>query len=138
MRICAKILKGLQQRLSRFNTSITPTTNQENIMVQTDAPIDLGLVSHCNVSNCIYNSDQQCTAGPVDITFQDNLPQCYTYTTLESEDPKASASAGVVGVGDVSQCDVIDCTFNEGQRCTAESITVTFEENTAQCATYTV
>ncbi len=48
-----------------------------------------------------------------------------------------SLSVSVVGVGDVSQCDVFDCTYNEGQRCTAEPITFTFGNDTAQCATYT-
>ena len=135
LQIYAKILKGLRQHLNRSKMSISPTANQETTMVQS-ASIDLGLVSHCNVINCIYNSDQQCTAGAVKVTFDNNLPQCYTYTTSEPE-PGASPSVGVVGAGDVSQCDVIDCTYNEGQRCMAESITVTFGEDMAQCATYT-
>lgn len=37
----------------------------------------------------------------------------------------------------VSQCDVIDCTYNEGQRCIAVEITVSFKDGVAQCATYT-
>jgi len=103
-------------------------------MVQTSEPVDLGIVSQCNVVNCAYNKGQQCTAGAIDVTFSDDLAQCYTYTTEER-----SFSVQVSkGAGDVSQCDVIDCLYNEGQRCTAETIAVTFMKGTAQCATYTL
>jgi hypothetical protein len=102
-------------------------------VVQASTPADLGLVSQCDVINCTYNEDQQCTAGAIDVTFVDALAQCYTYTT---EEPTSSVQVGM-GAGDVSECDVIDCTYNEGQRCTADSITVTFVDDKAQCATYT-
>lgn len=102
-------------------------------MVQAAEITDLGLVSQCDATNCTFNSEQQCTAGAVDVTFDDELPKCYTYT----KEPE-SLKPVVMGAGDVSQCDVIDCTYNEGQRCTAESITVTFRDDTAQCATYTI
>ena len=106
-------------------------------MVQAVESTDLGLVSECNAINCIYNSEQQCTAGAVDVSFEDELAKCFTYTTSDTEEPVASLLVSVVGVGDVSQCDVFDCTYNEGQRCTAESIIVTFANDTTQCATYT-
>lgn len=101
-------------------------------MVQAVESIDLGLVSQCDVINCTYNKGQQCTAGAVDVTFEDNLPKCYTYT----KEPE-SLEPVVMGAGDVSQCDVIDCTYNEGQRCIAHEITVSFKKGVAQCATYT-
>ncbi len=52
-------------------------------MVQTSEPVDLGIVSQCNVVNCAYNKGQQCTAGAIDVTFSETLTQCYTYTTEE-------------------------------------------------------
>ena len=106
-------------------------------MVQAVKSMDLGIVAECNAINCIYNSVKQCTAGAVDVSFEDELAKCFTYTTSDTEEPVASLSVSVVGAGDVSQCDVVDCTYNEGQRCTAESITVTLGNDTAQCATYT-
>ncbi len=106
-------------------------------MVQAVEAMDLGLVSQCDAINCIYNSEQQCTAGAVDVSFEDELAKCFTYTTSDTEEPVASLSVSVVGAGDVSQCDVFDCTYNEGQRCTAEEVSVTFGNDTAQCATYT-
>jgi hypothetical protein len=101
-------------------------------VVQASGPVDLGLVSKCDVINCIYNEGQQCAAGSIDVIFLDDLAQCYTYTILDKEE-----LPGGVGAGDVSECDVIDCTYNEGQRCIADSITVTFVDDKAQCATYT-
>lgn len=102
-------------------------------MVQIGSSIDLGLVSQCNVTNCTYNQSQQCTAGAIDVSFMDKLAQCYTYT----EQPVLSKQVRK-GVGDVSQCDVIDCNYNEGQRCIAKTIAVTYQDDIAQCATYTV
>jgi hypothetical protein len=102
-------------------------------MVQTGEPIDLGIVSQCDVMNCTYNEGQRCIAGAIDVTFLDDLAQCYTYTT---EEPSSSVQVAR-GAGDVSQCDLIDCTYNEGQRCIADSITVNLLDSVAQCATYT-
>lgn len=99
-------------------------------MVQTSEPIDLGIVSQCDAIDCTYNKGQQCTAGAIDVTFDSDLPKCYTY------EPE-SLQLIVMGAGDVSQCDVIDCTYNEGQRCIAVEITVSFKDGVAQCATYT-
>lgn len=101
-------------------------------MVQIGELRDLGLVSECEAVTCTYNQGKQCTAGAIDITFMDTLAQCYTYTQVQ--DPLVRVE---VGAGDVSQCDVIDCTYNVGQGCKAETIAVTFGDNVAQCATYT-
>lgn len=101
-------------------------------MVQTDNPRDLGLVYQCNLVKCIYNKSQECTAGAVKITFEDNLAQCYTYT----QEP-VSLEQVAMGVGDVSQCDVIDCTYNVGQGCKAQTITVTSVDSVPVCYTYT-
>lgn len=94
---------------------------------------DLGLVSQCDADSCTYNQSKQCTAGAIDITFMDTLAQCYTYT----QEPESSARFAV-GAGDVSQCDVIDCKYNVGQGCKAETIALSFEDGVAQCATYTI
>ncbi len=101
-------------------------------MLQRSDPRDLGLVYQCGVINCTHNKGQQCTAGAIDITFEDNLAKCYTYT----QEPVTTMQVAM-GVGDVSQCDVIDCTYNVGQGCKAETITVTIVDGVAVCYTYT-
>ncbi|MGH2414074.1 MAG: DUF1540 domain-containing protein [Microcystaceae cyanobacterium] len=100
-------------------------------MVKTDNPTDLGTVSQCDASHCIYNQQRQCLAGALKLSFIDEFPQCYTYT----EEPASEELVGM-GVGDVSQCDVIDCIYNEGQKCVAQLITVSYLHNVAQCSTY--
>lgn len=102
-------------------------------MLQTDESKDLGLVSECDADNCTYNKGKQCTAGAIDVSFMNARAMCYTYT----QEPDTTVHMGV-GAGDVSQCDVIDCTYNVGQGCKAETIAVNFVEGVAQCATYTV
>lgn len=101
-------------------------------MVQTGDSRDLGLVYQCNLVKCTYNKSHQCTAGAVKITFEDNLAACYTYT----QEPVTLEQVAITA-GDVSQCDVIDCTYNVGQGCKAETITVTSVDRVPVCYTYT-
>ncbi|MGH2414444.1 MAG: DUF1540 domain-containing protein [Microcystaceae cyanobacterium] len=65
------------------------------------------------------------------MSFIDENPQCCTYT----EEPASEEVVGM-GVGDVSQCEVIDCIYNEGEKCVAQLITVSSLQHGAQCATY--
>lgn len=95
--------------------------------------MDLGIVSQCDAMNCTYNQEQQCTAGALRITFASELAQCYTYT----EEPER-VEVVRIEVGDVSQCDAIDCTYNVGQKCMAETIVVSHPDEPARCATYVV
>lgn len=98
----------------------------------TDNPTDLGTVSQCNASNCIYNQQWQCLAGALTIDVINELAQCLTYT----EESAASSELVEMEVGDVSQCEAIDCIYNEGEQCKARLITVSYLQNVAQCATY--
>lgn len=95
--------------------------------------MNLGIVSQCDAAKCTYNQEQQCTAGALRITFALDLAQCYTYT----EEPEQAEVVGIE-VGDVSQCDVIDCNYNTGQKCMAETIIVNYPNNVASCVTYTL
>lgn len=93
--------------------------------------MDSGFVSQCDAMKCTYNQEQQCTAGAIRITFVDESAECYTYT----EEPDQVEQVRIE-VGEVSQCDVIDCTYNHGQRCMAELIIVNNLNSLAQCITY--
>ncbi len=95
--------------------------------------MDSGFVSQCEAVNCTYNQEQQCTAGAIRITFASQLALCDTYT----EEPEQVKQVRIE-VGDVSQCDVIDCIYNQGQRCMVEFITVNFSDSMARCATYQI
>lgn len=101
-------------------------------MVQIDESVNQAIVTHCDAQNCTHYHLQQCAAGSVDVAFIDNLVQCYTYTEESISSEQVS-----LGAGAVSQCDVIDCTHNTGQRCVAAEISVAVVDNVAQCVTYT-
>lgn len=94
---------------------------------------DLGIVFQCKMTNCTYNHEQQCNAGGIRVTFRDTLAECYTYT----QEPDSVKQVGVE-VGEVSQCDVIDCIYNQAQRCLAETIVVNYLDDVPVCGTYTL
>jgi hypothetical protein len=93
--------------------------------------MDSGIVWRCDAIKCTHNQEQQCTAGAISVTFVDELAECYTYT----EEPERVKQVGIE-VGEVSQCDVIDCTHNQGERCMAETIIVAYLDDVARCVTY--
>ncbi|GFE68885.1 DUF1540 domain-containing protein [Chroococcus sp. FPU101] len=95
--------------------------------------MDLGFVCQCDAINCTYNLEQQCDAGAIKVTFENKLAECYTYT----QEPEKVKQVEIE-VGEVSQCDVIDCTYNHGQKCMAETINVTYLDNVARCVTYSL
>lgn len=96
-------------------------------------PINSAVVSQCQANDCSYNQQEQCNAGAVYFNVVEEQANCYTYTT---EDLQQSASE-VEEAGQVAQCSVIDCVYNEVQACVADSITVSFS-NIAQCNDYKV
>ncbi|HEY9847698.1 MAG TPA: DUF1540 domain-containing protein, partial [Candidatus Caenarcaniphilales bacterium] len=42
------------------------------------------VVCRCDAVTCTYNEARKCTAGTIDVTFADDMAQCYTYTTSSS------------------------------------------------------
>ncbi|PSF37327.1 hypothetical protein C7H19_11070 [Aphanothece hegewaldii CCALA 016] len=95
--------------------------------------MDLGFVCQCNAINCTYNHEQQCNAGAIKVTFENGLAECYTYTQKKRKVKQVG-----IEVGEVSQCDVIDCTYNHGQKCMAETIIVITLDDVARCVTYSL
>ncbi|WP_036477685.1 DUF1540 domain-containing protein [Myxosarcina sp. GI1] len=94
---------------------------------------NLGIVSECLVTDCTYNREKRCTAGGIYINTANGAALYYDCTT-ESLKPITQEREEVE---DVSQCTVIDCSYNKGQSCIAEFITVFLSNNTARCDTYT-
>ncbi len=101
-------------------------------MVQASRP-NLGIVSSCNVLNCIHNLGQQCTAGGIGINFADDLAQCESYIVKTSDTVAASDGAGV---GDVYRCDAVECIHNDNEHCMVNTIIVSFLNGKAKCDTY--
>ena len=96
-------------------------------------PISAGIVSQCEADDCTYNQKQQCNAGAVYFNFVDERANCYSYTTKKPQTVSGSKEAG-----QVAQCSVIDCVYNEVQACVADSITVLVSDGIAKCDRYVV
>lgn len=97
-------------------------------------PISAGIVSQCEADDCTYNQKQQCNAGAVYFNFVEKQAHCYSYTT---EKPQKTVS-GSQEVGQVAQCSVIDCVYNEVQACVADSITVLVSDGVVKCDRYII
>ncbi len=72
---------------------------------------NLGIVSKCQVTDCSHNHEKRCTAGGIYINTTNGAAVCYDYTTQTLEPITREREE----VGDVSQCTVIDCSYNQGQ-----------------------
>lgn len=91
--------------------------------------IEMPEVSECTVSECAYNTENQCHARA--ITVGDGVhPGCDTF--LQS--PTHTTDRGnIAGVG---ACKVSACRYNQDLECQASNITVGHTEGTAECLTF--
>ena len=96
-------------------------------------PVSSGVVSQCEANDCTYNQDGQCNAGAIYFNFVEGKANCYTYTTDSSQE-----ISGVQNAGQVAQCSVVDCSYNEVQACVSDSISVSFSDGIAKCNQYVV
>ena len=101
-------------------------------MTKNRNPVDSGAVSQCGVNNCIHNQKEQCNAGAIYFNVLEDRANCYTYTTDTQKDSDLKEA------GQVAQCSVIDCFYNEVQGCVADSITVSFTDGIAKCDMYVI
>ena len=97
-------------------------------------PVSSGTVSQCQADDCSYNQQGQCTAGAVYFNVVEGQANCYTYTTDDIEQDVSQ----IEEAGQVAQCSVIDCVYNEVQACVADSITVSVSDNIAKCNDYKI
>lgn len=105
-------------------------------MIKNRDPLNSGIVSQCEANDCIYNQERQCNAGAVYVNFLARKANCSTYTT-DTDNPQQTAS-GRKEAGQVAQCSVMDCFYNEAEACVADSITVSFLDGVAKCDRYVV
>ena len=97
-------------------------------------PVSSSVVSQCEANDCTYNQKGQCNAGAVYFNFVEGKANCYSYTT----DSPQQTNSGAQNAGQVAQCSVIDCFYNEVQACVADSVSVTFSDGIAKCDRYVV
>ena len=95
-------------------------------------PVSSSVVSQCEANNCTYNQEGECNAGAVYFNSVEDKANCYSYTT----DSPEQTDLGAQNAGQVAQCSVIDCFYNEVQACIADSIAVSFSDGIAKCNQY--
>ena len=95
-------------------------------------PVSSGTVSQCEANDCTYNQEKQCNAGAVYFNFVEGKANCYTYTTESVRE----TDSGAQNAGQVAQCSVIDCVYNEVQACVSDSISLSFSDGIAKCNQY--
>jgi hypothetical protein len=87
-------------------------------------------VSECTVTECAYNTDQNCHAMAITIGEDPDDPTCDTY--FES-DIHGGVQDVIAGVG---ACKASDCQHNDSFECTAPSIQVGFRQDQVDCLTF--
>ncbi len=104
-------------------------------MTKNRDPLNSGIVSQCEAHDCTYNQERQCNAGAVYVNFLAGKANCSTYTTdVDNQQQNASG----IEAGQVAQCSVIDCFYNEAEACVVDSITVSFLDSVSKCDRYVV
>ena len=87
-------------------------------------------ISACNVTDCAYNTNQQCHTMAVTVGGPEVCARCDTYFN-------ASQKGGVSDMtASVGACKVNDCSFNSSFECTAPSIKVGQHQGHADCTTF--
>ncbi len=104
-------------------------------MTKNRDPLNSGIVSQCEANDCTYNQERQCNAGAVYVNFLAGKANCSTYTA-EADNQQQTASG--IEAGQVAQCSVMDCFYNEAEACVADSIIVSFLNGVAKCDRYVV
>lgn len=92
--------------------------------------MDMPAITACSVDSCAYNRDGGCHA--LAITVGDSIhAHCDTYFSADRKggDPFAA--------GHVGACKMADCTHNVDFECQAPGISVGFQQDLADCLTYT-
>lgn len=91
--------------------------------------IEMPLVSECSIKKCAYNVNSGCHAKAITIGDIQN-PGCDTFFPSEKH---SEATKRIAGVG---ACKVSSCRHNKNFECTTENISVGYDQNKANCLTY--
>lgn len=91
--------------------------------------VDMPIVSHCSVTECVYNIDMGCHARAITVGNLSD-PDCDTFVASMTHTGKAQLLAGV------GACKVVDCKYNDDFECVAPSIQVGHQSNHVHCLTF--
>lgn len=80
----------------------------------------------CTARTCIYNSDEYCSKGDIQVSGEDaKQPDetCCASFRERTEDSSSNAEGCGCKTIDVT-CEACKCTFNDDERCAADKITI--------------
>ena len=86
-------------------------------------------VNKCEVSDCVYNTDNHCHALAITVGDGDD-PMCDTFCQSSTKGGDADELAGV------GACKVSNCKFNKQFECDAPEIIVSYHEQKPDCMTF--
>lgn len=87
-------------------------------------------ISTCTATACSFNSEQNCTAGAITVAGAPDHAECGTFISLDVRGGLPTASAHV------GACQRVECTHNKDLLCSADSITIGSDADTADCLSY--
>jgi hypothetical protein len=87
-------------------------------------------VEKCEISQCAYNSDNQCHAMAITIGGDASHPQCDTFCSATE---KGGEKTKIARVG---ACKVSACTFNKNLECNSPDIMVGYNRGEIDCLTF--
>lgn len=87
-------------------------------------------VQKCEISECAYNSDNQCRTMAITVGHGEEHPMCDTFFRSGS---KGGQSDVVAGVG---ACKVAGCVYNNALECEASSVVVGRQSDEVDCLTF--
>jgi hypothetical protein len=87
-------------------------------------------VEECSVSDCAYNTNDECHALAITIGEQPSTPMCDTFFKASSHGGDKEATAGV------GACKSYACSHNQSYECMASSIRVGIHDNQPDCLTF--
>lgn len=91
--------------------------------------MDMSKVSHCDISECSYNSSGMCHALAITIGDSDT-PNCDTFCSSQAKGGDMNATAGV------GACKTSTCMHNVSLECQASNIRVGYKGGEVDCLTF--
>jgi hypothetical protein len=88
-------------------------------------------ITDCRVTDCCYNSGQQCHALAIQVGGDATHPVCDTYTVMQASQCGDRSATGSVGA-----CKASSCEYNENLECIARGITVGYQGDEPDCLTF--
>jgi hypothetical protein len=105
-------------------------TERITLLRRKENPVEMVKVKQCDVSECAYNSQNQCHAIAITVGHGEDHPMCDTFFQSET---KSSQQNMIAGVG---ACKISSCEYNDSLECCAPSISVGRQSEEVGCLTF--